>query len=803
MKAVFQDIRYGARMLRKSPGFAIAAIVTLALGIGANTAIFSVIEGILLRPLPFEHSDRLFMVWTKQEQQNGVRVGASGPDFQDYKDQSHSFEYIAELLPRFTYTWTGVPEPKQLICTGISYDFFPMLGVHPLLGRLYTSDEYHVDGVEVVISERFWRQQLGADPQIIGRVLHLDATSQTVIGVMPTMPDLFPDTDVWAKVVPDFAWMRLRSNKFLTVMGRLKPGVDLRQAQQELTTILGRAPGKPRGESIELVPLKDELVGKSRNQLELIMAAVGVVLLITDLNVICLLLGRASQRQTEIAVRLGLGASRARILWQLVVENLVLSLFAGALGIGLALIGVQWFKSLNLAGLPQSAAIHVNFAVLCFALLITVLTALVLAWVPSSAFSRLNLNSVLRMGRSEVGGTSKRRLQGLVVSEICFAIVLLVNASLLLRSLQQLEHSDPGFQPDHLLTAYLRTNYYTPAGAIFYRDVLDRVSGLPGVTAAAVSDCLPGIWTHNAALDFDDRPSDPSNKPKAASCWTSADFFRASGTPLLTGRMFTTQDNADSPPTVIINQALAHLYWPGERAIGKHIGVNYIGPGRHSDATPQMREIVGVVGDVRENGVDRPVEPAVYLPFLQDPTSHVFAGMNLMVRTPQFPAGLAEAIRQQVHAVNPDQPIDTIQTMDNVLWNVLAPRRLSALLLGSFAALALVLETVGLYGAIAYLTSQRTREFGMRMALGGQFSDILGLVMKEGLLLAVAGVAGGIFLSLLSTRALSAVLFGVTSTDPLTFVSVTLLILITSAGAVYFPARRAAKVDPLVVLRYE
>ena len=803
MTGLLQDFRYALRQLRKSPGFAAVAILTLALGIGANTAIFSIVQSVLLRPLPFHDPDHLFAVWAESPEEKSVKTGASGPDFQDYKEQSHSFDGLAEVLPHFTYTLVGQGEPRTVICTGISYDFFPMLGMQPLLGRLYTPEEYHTDGVQVVISERFWKEQLGAEPHVLGRVLNLGGDEATVIGVMPRLPDLFPDTDIWAKVIPDFEWMRSRGNKFLTVIARTRPGVSRAQAEQDLTGILRRAPGASSSVAVKLVPLKNEVVGQVRAELNIISAAVGLVLLIACVNIVGLLLARAAKRQSEIAVRLGLGASRGRILQQFVAENLLLSLFGGVLGVGLALWGVRLTTSLNFGNLPRSQSIHVNATVLGIALLLTLVTSLLLAWGPSAVFSRLDVTSALRTGRAQVGKSSRRGFQVLIASEISLALVLLVSAGLLLRSFWLAQQSDPGFQPAQLLETYLRTNFYGTEGAPFYKQVLESVSSLPGVEATAVSDCVPANWTPTANLIFDDRPNDPMKVPTTDACWISSGFFRATGTPLFRGRVLTQHDEETAPAVVVVNRAFAQTYWPGQDPIGKHIAVNYVGPGRDRSPAPRFREVVGVVANVKQRGLDVLAEPALYMPFLQDATHHVFAGMHLFVRSTGDPLNLAGSLRARVHAVKPDQPINEIRTMDSVTRQTLATRRLSLMLMGAFATLALMLSSLGLYGAIAYSVSQRTREFGVRIALGGRRQDVLIQVMKEGLWQALTGIIVGTVVALVAARAMTGLLFQVTSTDPLTFAGVALLLFVTAVAACYVPARRATKVDPMVALRYE
>jgi putative ABC transport system permease protein len=464
MDELTRDLRFAARMLRKSPGFTTVGVLTLALGIGANTAVFSVVESVLLKPLPFQDSNHLVAVWATQKGQQ-AKIGTSMPEFEDYKAQSHSFEYMANFLPGWTYTWTGQGEPRTVNCTGISYDFFPMIGIKPYLGRLYTAEEYNVDGVQVVISHRFWKEQLGSDPLVVGRVLNLDGAAQTVIGVMPPVPDLFPETDIWAKDVPNFHWMRVRGNKFLDVVGRLKPGVTREQAEQELTAILQREPGESPDSSVHLVPLKDELTGNVKSQLQIVMAAVSLVLLIACANVAYLLLARTRRRQTEIAVRVSLGAGRGRLLRQFILENLVLATLGGATALAIALSSVRLFA--RVSTLPRSGSIGVDAYALLFAFFITVLTGLLLGLASSTASSKLDVITRLKTGRPGTGSIAGQRSRLLLVSEVSLAVVLSVAAGLLLRSFQQAEHLDPGFLPDHLLSTYLRTNDWRDARLFF------------------------------------------------------------------------------------------------------------------------------------------------------------------------------------------------------------------------------------------------------------------------------------------------------------------------------------------------
>jgi putative ABC transport system permease protein len=775
------------------------AALTLAFGIGANTAVFSVVESVLLRPLSFQNSERLFAIWVAQTGQQ-ARIGASMPEFEDYKAQSHSFEYLANFLSGWTITWTGQGDPRTVNCTGISYDFFPMLGIKPYLGRLYEPNEYHVDGVQVVISYRFWREQLGSDAHVVGRVLNLDGAASTVIGVTPPVPDLFPETDIWAKDEPDFGWMRIRGNKFLDVLGRLKPGVTREQAEQELTAILQRGPGESPDFSVHLVPLKDELTGNVRSQLQIVMAAVSLVLLIACANVAYLLLARTRKRQAEIAVRVSLGGGRGRLMRQFIAENLVLATLGGVTALALALSSVRLFGRVNT--LPRSASIGVDAYALLFTFSITVLTGLLLALASSTASSKLDVVTRLKTGRQGTGSIAGQRSRLLLVSQVCLAVVLSVAAGLLLRSFKQAEHLDPGFRPDHLLFTYLRTNDWSDA-RLFFPELVEQTAELPGVSAAALGKCMPGVYAPSATLIFGDRPNDPWNVPTVEACWISAGFFRAIGTRLLTGRFFTERDNASAPPVVIVNQALADSYWPGQNPIGKRIGVDYVGAGRNVTDALRLREIVGIVADVKQKGLDLTAEPALYTPYLQDETNHAFAGFNLFVRTISPPTSLAGTVRALVHSLLPDQPIGLMQTMNDALFRALAPRRLSLVLVGSFAALALLLSAVGIFGMIAYAVSQRTHEFGVRTALGAQRHDMVRLVLGEGFKIVTTGVVTGMVASFALTRFIGSLLYEVGPNDPLTFAVVAVLFALVALAACYIPARRAMRVDPVVALRYE
>ena len=806
MESLWADFRFALRQFRKSPGFTVTAVLILALGIGVNSAIFSLVHRVLLQPLPFPHPERLYAVWARSDAQGNSHIAASGPDFLDYSDQNRAFSHIAEFIPSFTFTWTGEGEPKLVNCTAVSEGFFSMLGIHPYLGRLYEPREYtYLENDTILISYRFWKNQLGSDPHVVGRVIHFEGDTQTIVGVVPPMPDLFPETDVWPKLTvrPSWGFMKWRSNKFLTVIGRVKPDVSAQIAEEDLTGILHRAPGEPPDVRVRLVPLRDDVVGSVHTQLQVIMAAVALVLLVACVNVAALLLARSVKRSAEMALRVSLGAGRRRLMQQLIVEGLVLTAGACSFGVLAGWFSLRFVRYLPAWQLPRMEGIHLDTTALLASGAVAIATTLFFAWVPSLTFSNLDLTSALRTGRMGTGRFHRRFFSWLVMAEIACAVVLSVGAGLLLHSLWRVQHVDPGFQPESMLTVYLRTNYYTPEGRSFWRDVLDGVSALPGVRSAALADCTPGKGAATATLVFDDRTNDPNHAPPAQGCWASKDFFRTSGTPLIQGRLFTDNDDANAPPVVIVNAETAHRYWPGENPIGKRIGVNYTGPGRTGNSTPRLREVVGVVAGIKHGALDSPTEPAIYMPYLQDETNHDMATMSLFVRSTADPRTLASSVRARIHTVRPDQPVEDLRTMQDLMGQSLAPRRYSLLLLGSFAVLAVLLAALGIYGVVSYTTLQRTREFGVRVALGASRYSLMSDVIRKGLVLTIAGAAVGAGGAMLATRTLSRLLFQVSPLDAVSFTSAAFLLAFTSIGACLPAAWRASHVDPVRALRNE
>lgn len=802
----WDDMRFGLRMLRKQPVFAVVAILTLGIGIGASTAMLSLVQDVLLRPLPYSHSDRLYAIWASSESTGQTKIAASGPDFEDYLDQNRSFVRLAEYIPRFTFTWTGDGEPRLVTCTSVSQDFFPMLGIRPFLGRLYEPREYaYLENDTLIVSYNFWKNQLGGDPNIIGRVIHFEGVSETIVGVLPPLSDLFPDTDVWPKhtVRPSWPYMKWRGNKFLRVMGELKPGVTPAMAEEDLTAILRRVPEEPLDVRVHLVPLKEDLVGSVRMPLYATLGAAALILIVACINVAALLLARMVKRESEIAVRLSLGAGLPRIAQQLITESMLLSAIGCAVGLLIAWTVLRLLARIPNLPLPRMDSVHLNGPALLATIVIASAITILFGWISSVGFSRLNLFSALRPRGLEVTGRRGLSLALLVMGEIACSVVLMVSVCLLVHSFWRVIHVDPGFQPQSLLRVYLRTNYYTEKGHAFWKGVLNETASLPGVRHVALSDWRPGRDAATATFVFEDRPNDANRLPSGEGSWVSDDFFRTVGTPLIAGRSFTEHDDDKAPAVAIINNEAARQFWPGQNPIGKRIGVNYTGPGRRSEAAPRLREIVGVVGNIRHDSLDAPPAPAIYLPYLQDETNHDMATMSLFVRANGNAMALADSLRGKIHAVEPNQPVQNIQDVADLVSQSVATRRYTLMLVGAFAAAGLLLAAVGVYGVIAYVTSQRAREFGIRIALGATRGRVVSHVLQRTAVLAICGSVAGIVASLILTQSLSSLLFEVSPLDLFSFSAAVVLLALVSIGASLVPAWRAARVDPIVAMQSE
>lgn len=793
--------------MQRSRGFYSVAILMLALGIGINAVIFSVFAQILLSPLHFSDPENLYVVSSHAASLGDARRSNSGPDFRDYRDQNTVFSEVAAVIPRFSEPWTGDGPPRVLNFAAGTQQFFNVLRIRPVLGRLFTPDEYKsLHNSSVIVSWKFWQEQLGGDPHVIGRTLINEDVHSVIVGVLPPMPDLYSDIDVWDKLTTEPAWpfMDWRANKFLDVIGRLKPGVSRSIAGQQLTAILRRAEGEPRDVKVQLTPLKEFIVGPVTRQLDIIMAAVAVVLLVTCLNTGALLLSRAVKRSPELVVRMGLGASRGRIRQQLLVEGLLLSAIGGLVGVVLASISINLVQRVPGLALPRLDGLRLNLPALFASLGVVGLTSLLFAILPASVLSNINLSSAMHGWRTEAGRSKRLPFSALIVAEIACAVVLTVCAGLLVRSFARVQSVDLGFQPTKVLSAYLRTNYFDHKGLAFWRAVLEGTTSVPGATNSAVSDCLPVRAANRANLMFDDRPNDPAHAPSAEGCWISADYFRTLGASLLRGRFFSDRDDDTAQPVIIINASAARRFFQGADPIGKHITVDYLALGSRNNRPPPMREVVGIVSDVRQRALDLPSEPAVYMPYTQDDTYHVLASMNLFVRSAGVnPALLANSVRSRIQSMYPDQPVERIRVMRDVVSLSLAQRTYSVSLMTAFSGLALLLCALGIYGVVSFVTLQRTREFGIRMALGASREDVLRNVLRQGGSLIVAGGTIGVALSLIAARGLSQLLFETGPFDPVIIALAVLLLSVIGVLACLVPGVRAAYLDPSVALNTE
>jgi len=801
---IWQDLRYGSRSLRKNPGFTAIAMITLALGIGANTAIFSVVNGVLLRPLPYPEPDRLVMVYGISLQAAQGKTPLCEADFLDWKSQNQVFESLAGFSTnRFNYT--GGETPQQIEGAWVTSDFFSTIGVQPVLGRGFLPDADTPKAPQtVVISDGFWRRYLGSNPNVIDQQITLNARAFTIIGVMPP-GFLFPEkeTELWA--AERLAATR-RGPYYMWGLGRLNRGATLERAQSEMDMIARRVQDQinspTRDWTWTSISLAERIVGKVRPALLVLLVAVLFVLLIACANIANLLLARATAREKEMSVRIALGASRARLLRQLLTESLLLSATGVAAGLPLAIWGIHLLVALSPDDLPRLQEINIDGWVLGFTLLIAAACGLIFGLAPALQSSRLNLNESLKEGgRGGADSSGGRRMRSaLVVAEIAFSLMLLVGAGLMVKSFLKLQSVSPGFNPDHILTMHLtlpRAKYDSDEKITsYYRQLIDRVTAVGGVEAAGLSISLPpNNLEVSDSFSIEGKPwPQGASEPIVPIVSTSPEYFSALGVPLLQGRGFNATDKEGSPPVVIINQTLAERYFAGEPAIGKRFKIG----GADRPRNPWM-EIVGVVGDVKYSGLDLKPEPAYYMPLAQD----AWRAAYLVVRTPLNPAGLAPAIREQIWALDKDIPIAKVATMDRLLAESVAQPRFRTLLLGIFAALALVLASVGIYGVISYSVTQRTHEIGIRMALGAQARDVSKLVIRDGVALALIGVTMGLAASLALTRLMESLLFEVSTTDQSIFAGVGALLVAVAVLACWIPARRASRVDPMVALRCE
>jgi putative ABC transport system permease protein len=814
MTGLLQDLRYAVRQLRKGPGFTAVAVITLALGIGANTAIFSVVNGVLLRPLEFPNADRLVRVWHVPPPKSfpGMTTfSVSAANYFDWERQNHVFERMA-IYTFHGFTLTGGDKPEQVDGCAATSGFFSTLGVQPMLGRVFLPEEDQPGHSNVVVlSHRLWQEHFGSNPAIVGQNINMDGGSYLVAGVMPANFQ-FPD---FAQMWTPMAWTdqekAVRGEHHSVVVARLKPGVDLKQAQAEMNTISSRLeqqyPEDDKGWGAVVVPLHDDMVSDVRPALLVLLGAVAFVLLIASVNVANLALARTFSRQKEIAIRTALGASSGRVLRQILTESVLLALAGGALGLSWAHSGVRLIMAFLADKLPHSIAVGLDAKVLAFTAAISVTTGILAGFLPALRLTRADVSQSLKqgLGRTDADSSGHRTRSILVVAEVALSLMLLVGAGLMIRSFQLLHQVSPGFDSRNVLTMTAMVSnakFPNPAQQVtFFEQVLQRVRSLPGVEAAGVIDDVPlNNGGSHQPVAIEGRPTLPmSEQPEVDVRLISQGYMNALHIPIVRGRDFSDTDLAGRSAVILISESMAHQFWPGEDAVGKRLTLTF-SPGA-------VREVVGIVGDVKLDGLDQTRPSAtLYLPLDQVPASprgwRSFP-MSLVVRSASSPTGLASAVSNAVHDVDRDMPLRDIFTMDDLVANSLSQQRFNMLLLGAFAGLALLLAAVGIYSVLSYSVKRSVREIGIRLALGARLGDVLRMVVLEGMKPALLGVLAGAVGALAMGRVLSSLIYQVKSTDPVTFLAVTVLLMGVAVMASIIPAYRATKVDPMVALRYE
>jgi putative ABC transport system permease protein len=803
---LLQDLRYGLRTLAKNPAFTAIAIVALALGIGANSAIFSVVDAVLLRPLPFKNPNRLVMLWENAAHLGFPRDTPSPANFLDWQKQATSFTAMAAMFER-SFNLTGVGEPERLEGRRVSANLFELLGVSARLGRTFMPEDDKPGAHVVLLSHSLWQRRFGSDPGVIGGALALNGESYTVIGVMPPLLQLPGDNrkdQLWVPIAFPTEEAAQRGNHFLEVIARLKSGVTLKQAQAEMDTITGRLeqqyPIYNTRRGAVVVPLHEQVVGEIRPALLILLGAVGFVLLIACANVANLLLARAAVRQKEIALRLALGASRSRLTRQFLTESVLLALFGAGLGLLLALAGTQVLKTFIPVTIAQVGTITIDTRVLVFTLIVAVVTGIAFGLVPAIQGSHFNLNDTLKEGgRDSTGGGKGNQIRGLlVIVEVAVSFVLLIGAGLLINSFFHLRNLDPGFRGDHLLTMKvdLSDAKYPDRErrAAFFDEVMRRVRELPGVQSAAVASNLPLTYNGDSmTITVEGVPEPPPDQQLDVIYRAiGPDYFSTMGIPMVRGRDFTDQDNGDSKDVVIISEKTAQQFWPGQDPIGKRLK-----PGLSTSSSP-WREVIGIVKDVRQNDFVASPKRQMYFTYRQLKN---IAPNALVVRTSIEPMSLAVPARNAIWSVDKDQTVADIDSMNHIVAESVARQRFSMLLLGLFAGLALLLASIGIYGVLSYSVAQRTREIGIRIALGARRTDVLQMTVMQGLKLVGTGMMIGLLAAFLVTRVLATLLFGITATDPITFAGISVVLLAVAILASYVPALRATKVDPITALR--
>lgn len=818
MPTLIQDIRYGSRMLLKNTGFTAIAVLTLALAIGANSALFSVVNAVLLRPLPFHNPKRLVNIRMADKQEaNGISTIVSYPDFLDWRTQSHSFSSMS-VWDSTDFTLTGQGDPIHFAGIAESANLFSTLGVSPALGRNFLASEDRLgnSSFAVILSYATWQGKFGGDPHILGHALTLNGLSFKIVGVMPEgfqFPIQHDPVELWTTMAPKMLsrngppLTEQRGARWLLTVGRLKPGVTIQQATADLNVIqsaINKAHPENRPKGINIIPEKERLVGDVNQALLILFGAVGFVLLIACANLANLLLARSTARQKEISIRAALGAGRAAIIRQLLTESVLLSLIGGACGLLLAFWANSALISLAAKSVPRAASIGLDGTVLAFTAAVTILCGLLFGLAPALQTSKLSISHALNeTGRSETGSGDQGRVRStLVVSEVALALVLLIGSGLLIQSLWKLQRTDPGFRKNQLVTfeVYLPSSRYQQNEQIhaFYRDLIPKLRAVPGVQEASGAFGLPftpsGI---TVGFDIARHPLPESERPTADIKIVASDFFQTLGIPLLKGRAFSPEDTQSSMPVIMVNQAFVKKFFRGEDPIGQQVKPG-IGFGKENPE--ELRDVIGVVGDTKGTGdLSEPDDPQMYLPTTQGPVND----MNFVIRTALPLETVLPDLRTQVHSLDHDLPLLGVKTMSDYVDESIAQPKLNTLLLGIFAGLAFILTAIGLYGVISYSVAQRTREMGIRMALGAQRGLILKMILRQGIRLALIGIAAGLCAAFALTRLINSLLYGVRPTDVATFLGVSLLLFAIALLASYVPALRATRIDPVVALRHE
>jgi len=813
---IWQDMRYGARMLLKSPGFTVVAVLTLALGIGANTAIFSVVNFVLLRPLEYANPDQLVMVWERNTKKGWNESPTSFADFVDFRDNAKSVELVAFTDTNFNLT--GGDQPERVAGLRVSANLFSLLGVNPARGRWFAPGEDKPGaGHVLILSYGLWQRSFGGNSNLVNQTVQLNGQSYTVVGVMPptfkfppafsattTSEELISNADLWVPLTTDDVPL-IRNIRNLKMIGRLKAGVAPQQAQAEINSIASRLareyPDVNAGLESVVIPLHEQIVGDVREALLILLGAVVLVLLIACANIANLLLSKATARHKEIAIRTALGANRGRLLRQLLTESTLLGLLGGVFGFLVAYAGSKTLVSFGSLSIPQLTDFSFDMKVPLFALVVSLLTSLIFGLAPAIDASNPNLNEALKEGgRSSSGGATRARLRNaLVITEVALAVVLVTASGLMLRSFVRLQGTSSGLNPHNLITLELElpdVRYHAAQQqTLFQQQLLQRVGSLPGVQNAATVDNLPFSGNaFNTSFTIEGRPTGPTTEtPRAYYRVISPDYFPAIGIELHKGNQFTDRDTAEQPGVAIVNETAAQRYWPGVDPLGKRIK-----RGRPESKNPWLT-VIGIVSGSRQLSLKEGSQPEIYVPYLQNPG----LTFTLVARTASDPRSLTGALRKEVLSADREIPAVNIKLMEELISNSVAKERFYVLLLAVFAALALILAAVGVYGVMSYSVTLRTRDIGIRMALGARPADIFKHIVGQALLLGLIGLGVGIVLAIASTRVMSSLLYGINATDPLTLAITSLVLLAVALLASYLPARRATRVDPLVTLRYE